>query len=309
MSIQKLMIPLIAILVAVAACASTNTVQTCAAWDTDCQQAADEQQAGGEPVTIAPAPPSARTQIASRGLCQPWENCASVASLPEKRDTARANMNPPAGKAPSTEPAPVTLAAVEPGALDTGRRPRVSSLQTGGTTISSRDKRGTEYLIGPGDQINIFVWRNPDVSVTVPVRPDGKISTPLVEDMVAVGKTPSLLARDIEKVLQTYIRDPVVTVIVTGFGGPYSQQIRVIGQATQPKTLPYRENMSLLDVIIAVGGLTEYASGNKATIVRKVEGKQKQIRVRIDDLVKKGDINANVFMRPGDILIIPESWF
>lgn len=168
---------------------------------------------------------------------------------------------------------------------------------------------GTEYLIGPGDQVQIYVWRNPEVSTSVPVRPDGKITTPLVEDMVAVGKTPTQLARDIEKVLGAYIRDPVVSVIVAGFGGPYSQQIRVVGQAAKPQTLPYKENMSLLDVMIAVGGLTEFAAGNKATIVRVVKDKQKHIQVRLDNLIKKGDISANVAVLPGDILIIPESWF
>lgn len=175
------------------------------------------------------------------------------------------------------------------------------------TPISTKSR--TDYLIGPGDRVQIFVWRNPEVSVTVPVRPDGKISTPLVEDMKAVGKTPHQLARDIEKILRTYIRQPVVTVIVNSFGGPYSQQIRIVGQATRPQTLAYKQNMSVLDVIIAVGGLTEFAAGNKARIVRKTAGKQSEIRVRLNDLVKKGDISANVAMQPGDILIIPESWF
>lgn len=165
------------------------------------------------------------------------------------------------------------------------------------------------YIIGPGDAVNIFVWRNPDVSNSVPVRPDGKITTPLVEDLQASGRTPSQLARDIEKSLATYIKDPLVTVIVTGFVGPYDQQIRVIGEAAKPQALPYREKMTLLDVMIAVGGTTEFANGNATTLVRRVNGQQMEYRVRIDDLIKDGDISANVHMLPGDVLIIPESWF
>ncbi len=166
-----------------------------------------------------------------------------------------------------------------------------------------------DYLIGPGDSVNITVWRNPEVSQTVPVRPDGKITTPLVEDLPASGKTATQLARDIEKVLGKYIQQPVVTVIVTGFVGPYTEQIRVIGQAAKPQALPYRQDMSLMDVMIAVGGITEFASGNKATIIRVVDGKQQKYGVRLSDLIKQGDISANTAMRPGDVLIIPESFF
>ncbi|TDY03783.1 polysaccharide export outer membrane protein [Thiohalophilus thiocyanatoxydans] len=166
-----------------------------------------------------------------------------------------------------------------------------------------------DYIIGPGDNVNIFVWRQPELSSTVPVRPDGKITTPLIEDLPASGKTPTRLARDMEKVLRKYIRDPVVTVIVTGFVGPYSQQVRVIGEAVNPQAIPYREHMSVLDVMIAVGGLTEFAAGNRASIVRRVNGKSQQFGVRLGDLVKEGDIEANVPVRPGDTLIIPESWF
>lgn len=165
-----------------------------------------------------------------------------------------------------------------------------------------------EYLIGPGDTVSINVWRNPEVSMSVPVRPDGKITTPLVEDLPASGKSPSHLARDIEKALSKYIQDPVVTVIVTGFIGPYSEQIRVIGQASKPQSLSYRENMTVLDVMIAVDGLTEFAAGNKATILRTAEG-NKEFNVRLDDLVNGGDVSANVQVRPGDVLIIPESFF
>jgi len=167
----------------------------------------------------------------------------------------------------------------------------------------------TDYLIGPGDNLSIIVWRNPEVSQVVPVRPDGKITTPLVEDLPASGKTSTELARDIEKALAKFIQQPVVTVIVTGFVGTYGEQIRVIGQAAKPQSLPYRRDMSILDVMIAVGGVTEFAAGNKASIIRSVDGKQQQFTVRLNDLIKDGDISANVPMRPGDILVIPESFF
>lgn len=167
----------------------------------------------------------------------------------------------------------------------------------------------SQYLIGPGDAVNIIVWRNPEVSMAVPVRPDGKITTPLVEDLPAAGKTSTALARDIEKALAKYIQQPVVTVVVTTFIGNYSEQIRVIGQATKPQALPYRRDMSLMDVMIAVGGTTEFAAGNRASLIRNVDGKQQRFNVRLDDLVKEGDISANVPMRPGDVLVIPESFF
>jgi polysaccharide export outer membrane protein len=166
-----------------------------------------------------------------------------------------------------------------------------------------------DYLIGPGDSVNIMVWRNPEVSMSVPVRPDGKITTPLVEDLQAAGKTPTDLARDIEKALAKFIQQPVVTVIVTNFIGNFSEQIRVIGQAAKPQALPYRRDMSLMDVLIAVGGVTEFAAGNRASLIRNVDGKQQKFNVRLDDLIKEGDISANMPMRPGDVLIIPESFF
>jgi len=164
------------------------------------------------------------------------------------------------------------------------------------------------YIIGPGDNINIIVWRNPELSMSVPVRPDGKVSTPLVDELVAQGKTSIEVARDIEKLLSKYVRDPVVTVIVTGFVGPYSEQIRVVGEAAKPQFLPYKQKMTLLDVMIAVGGLTDFAAGNDATILRGADG-NKQYSVRLKDLIKRGDVSANVEMRPGDILIIPQSLF
>jgi polysaccharide export outer membrane protein len=164
----------------------------------------------------------------------------------------------------------------------------------------------TRPLPAPSD---IIVWRNPEVSMSVPVRPDGKITTPLVEDLPASGKTSTELARDIEKALAKFIQQPVVTVVVSSFVGTYGEQIRVIGQAARPQSLPYRRDMSLMDVMIAVGGTTEFAAGNRASLVRTVDGKQQKFNVRIDDLVKDGDISANVPVRPGDVLVIPESYF
>jgi polysaccharide biosynthesis/export protein len=164
------------------------------------------------------------------------------------------------------------------------------------------------YHIGPTDVINVIVWRNPELSMSLPVRPDGMVNTPLVDDLVAVGKTPTELERDVEKALSKYIRDPVVTVVVSNFVGPASEQIRVVGEATKPQVLSYRKDMTVLDVMIAVGGLTDFAAGNDARIFRVSEG-GKLYAVRLRDLVKRGDISANVAMMPGDILIIPQSWF
>ena len=167
----------------------------------------------------------------------------------------------------------------------------------------------TDYTIGPGDTLKVFVWRHEDLSVTVPVRPDGRISTPLVEDMQAAGKTPTQLARDIEGVLKEFIRTPTVNVIVEKFVGTFGEQIRVVGQAANPQALPYRDGMTLLDVMIAVGGLGEFAAGNRAKLIRKVDGQQTETRVRVDDLLNDGDISQNVAMRPGDVVIIPEARF
>ncbi|MFM1891765.1 MAG: hypothetical protein RLZ44_842 [Pseudomonadota bacterium] len=167
----------------------------------------------------------------------------------------------------------------------------------------------TRYRIAPGDSVQIFVWRNPEVSTSVPVRPDGLLSAPLLEEIPAAGKTPAELARDLEAELSTYLRDPLVTVIVNGFVGIYREQIRVVGEASQPKALLYNDSMTLLDLMVAVGGLTNYADGNNSTLVRMVDGEQQQFRLRIDDLIREGDISANIDMRPGDIVIIPEAWF
>jgi polysaccharide export outer membrane protein len=165
------------------------------------------------------------------------------------------------------------------------------------------------YLLGPGDAVSVFVWGNPEVSGSFSIRPDGKMTMNLAEDMPATGKTPTQLAREIEKVLSKYIQDPIVTVTVGGGVGPYSQQIRVLGQATKPQTLSYREQMSLLDLMIMVGGITDFAAGNRASILRVVDGKPQQFGVRLDDLIKDADVSANVELRPGDVLIIPERWF
>ncbi len=165
------------------------------------------------------------------------------------------------------------------------------------------------YKIGPGDTLRIFVWGNPGLSDTVPVRPDGRVSIPLLEDLEVTNKTPTELAREIEQKLSAYVQDPLVTVIVTAFVGPFTQQVRVVGAAVEPQAIPYRANMTALDVMIEVGGLTEFAAGNRATLIRTEDNEQKQYRVRLDDLVKDGDISANVEMQPGDILIIPESFF
>ena len=165
-----------------------------------------------------------------------------------------------------------------------------------------------EYKVGPGDTLNINVWRNPELSSSVPVRPDGKVTTPLVDELVAQGKTPTEIARDVEKALAKFVRDPVVTVVVTNFVGPYSEQIRVVGEAAKPQFLPYKQKMTVMDVMIAVGGLSEFADGNKATLIRASEN-NKRYSVRLKDLVQRGDISANVEMLPGDILIIPQGWF
>ncbi len=165
------------------------------------------------------------------------------------------------------------------------------------------------YLIGPGDSVNIFVWRNPEVSGSFVVRPDGMITTSLVEDIKVSGKTPTQLARDIEVVLSQYIKAPIVTVSVSGFVGPFTEQVRVIGEALNPMAVNYRQNMTLLDLMIQVGGLTEFANGNGAVLIRVEDGVQKEYDIELDDLIQYGNINANVDILPGDIIIIPEDWF
>ncbi|MFO1393224.1 MAG: XrtA/PEP-CTERM system exopolysaccharide export protein [Steroidobacteraceae bacterium] len=162
------------------------------------------------------------------------------------------------------------------------------------------------YIIGPGDQIQVFVWRNPELSTTVPVRPDGKISTPLVNDLVAVGKTPAQLSRDIEKILAEYIRSPQVSVILLQARSVFSE-VRVVGEVARPQAVPYRSGMTVLDVVLTVGGLNPFAAGNRSKIVRKEGGKDVEIRVKLEDLLNDGDMSQNVAVKPGDVLVVPQS--
>ena len=167
----------------------------------------------------------------------------------------------------------------------------------------------TEYRIGPGDQLNIFVWNHPELSLSVPVRPDGLLSTPLVENVKAEGKTPSQLGKDLEAAMGEYVRGPKVNVIVTGFQGSLEDRIRVVGAAAKPQALPYRAGMTLIDVMVAVGGLSEFAAGNRAVISRREGDKQVRVPVKLNDLLNRGDITADVPVKPGDVIIIPESRF
>jgi polysaccharide biosynthesis/export protein len=192
-------------------------------------------------------------------------------------------------------------------AAGTGGRPELPPA----SYVATREMPGEEYVIGPLDQLNIFVWRNPELSAKVQVRPDGRITTPLVSDMPAVGKTPAMLADDMKRALGEYIKDPIVSVIVENFSGTYSQQVRVVGATEKPASIPYRANMTLLDAMIAVGGLNEYAAGDRARLVRydRDTGKQREYALSISRLLKKGDSRANVRLEPGDVIIIPESMF
>ena len=177
--------------------------------------------------------------------------------------------------------------------------------------VATQEGPGEEYVIGPLDSLTIFVWRNPELGAKVQVRPDGRISTPLIADMPAVGKTPTMLAQDIKVQLSEYIRDPLVSVIVDNFSGTFSQQIRIVGATEKPASIPYRANMTLLDAMISVGGLSEYAAGNKARLIRydRMTGRQREFAVKLSDLLKRGDTSANVRLEPGDVIIIPESSF
>jgi polysaccharide export outer membrane protein len=167
---------------------------------------------------------------------------------------------------------------------------------------------GPDYLIGPGDKLQIYVWQNADLTVTVPVRQDGKVSTPLVEDMLAAGKTPSVLARDIEAVLAEYVRSPKVNVFVLEAVSAFSQ-VKVTGQVKTPQAMPFHEGMTVLDAVLAAGGLTDFAAGNRARVVRTVDGKQQEIKIHLDKLLNSGDMSQNVALRPGDVILIPESRF
>jgi polysaccharide export outer membrane protein len=177
-------------------------------------------------------------------------------------------------------------------------------------TANSAQANNTQYVIGAGDNLGISVYHAPELSVPgLPVRPDGRISMPLIPDIVAAGKTPTQLGKELEERLKEYIKDPIVTVMVTGFIGPFSRQVRVIGEATEPAAIPYRDHMTVLDLMIAVKGLTKYAAGNSAIIVRGAGEKRETIKVRLSDLIKNGDIDQNIELLPGDTLIIPQSWF
>ena len=180
------------------------------------------------------------------------------------------------------------------------------------TFVALQEGPGEEYVIGPLDNLTIHVWRNPELGADkIQVRPDGRVTIPLVKDMPAVGKTPSMLEEDIRLQLSQYIEDPLVSVIVNEFAGTFSQQVRIVGATEQPASLPYRANMTVLDAMIAVGGLSEFASGNRAKLIRfdKQSGEQKEYALRLNDLLKRGDSQANVLLRPGDVIIIPESAF
>ena len=209
---------------------------------------------------------------------------------------------------------PITLAVV-------GLAPMLLSACIGGgggrselppaAFVASQEKPGEEYVIGPLDQLNIFVWRQPELSSKVQVRPDGRITTPLINDMPAVGKTPAMLSEDMRLALGEYIKDPIVSVIVENFSGTYSQQVRIVGATEKPASLAYRANMTLLDAMIAVGGLNQYAAGNRARLIRydRHTGKQTEYNLKIATLLKSGDPSANVRLQPGDVIIIPESMF
>lgn len=196
--------------------------------------------------------------------------------------------------AETAETAPATAAPVPPAA------PQLPKDKPAENKVSD------DYMIGPGDTLQVFIWRNPELTTTVPVRPDGKISTPLVEDMVAVGKTPSVLARDIEKVLAEYVRSPQVNVIVTLPTSAFSQ-VKVIGQVLRPQSVPYRDGLTVLDAVLAVGGLAPFAAGNRGKVVRTVNGKTTEIKVKISNLVNNGDMRQNIALQPGDVIVIPES--
>lgn len=201
-----------------------------------------------------------------------------------------------------------TLAAMLLAGCVGGGRPELPPA-TG--AVAGQETPSEEYIIGPLDQLQIFVWRNPELSSEVQVRPDGRITTPLISDMPAVGKTPAMLADDLKYALSEYIKDPIVSVIVKNFSGTFSQQVRIVGATAKPASIPFRANMTALDAMIAVGGLSEFASGNRSRLVRvdKGTGRQREFKLRLGDLLKNGDITANVKLEPGDVIIIPESMF
>jgi polysaccharide export outer membrane protein len=204
------------------------------------------------------------------------------------------------------------IAALAATALLAGCASRASGPQLPPASfVSLSDGPGEEYIIGPLDELTVFVWRNPELGAKVQVRPDGRITTPLITDMPAVGKTPTMLAEDIKLQLSQFIQEPIVSVIVNSFAGTFSQQVRIVGATEKPASIPYRANMTLLDAMIAVGGLSEFAAGNRAKLVRfdKISGRQQEYAIKLGDLIKRGDSRANVLLQPGDVIIIPESMF
>jgi polysaccharide export outer membrane protein len=245
-----------------------------------------------------------------RHTASPWTIWAAVALL----GACAAPAAPPAATSPAPAvavappPGPSSAAAAAKPAADTAATP--AATPPADAAVRSDTPSGAQYVIGAGDQLGISVYRAPELSVpTLSVRPDGRISMPLIPDIVAAGKTPTQLGKELEERLKEYVKDPIVTVMVSGFIGPFSRQVRVIGAATEPMAIPYRDHMTVLDVMIATKGLTKFASGNRAVIVRLNGEKKESIKVRLDDLLKDGDIDQNVEMQPGDTLIIPESWF
>jgi polysaccharide biosynthesis/export protein len=202
----------------------------------------------------------------------------------------------------------ISLIALVSASVACGQTPAVGGSPETPVPVPAKNAVSDDYKIGPGDTLQVFVWRNPELTSTVPVRPDGKISTPLVEDMVAVGKTPSQLARDIEKVLGEYVRSPQINVIVTQPTSAFSQ-IKVIGQVVRPQSIPYRDGLTVLDAVLAVGGLAPFAAGNRAKVVRNDHGKSAEIKVKISDLVDDGDMRQNIALQPGDVIVIPPSRF
>jgi len=230
-----------------------------------------------------------------------WSKCMRVAACAVSllfglhvSLSASAAAQEPATPAPATAtPPPNATPAAKPGAS---------------ASAPAENKVSADYIIGPGDTLQVFVWRSPELTTTVPVRPDGKISTPLVEDMTAVGKSPSQLARDIEGVLAEYVRSPQVNVIVTQPASAFSQ-IRVIGQVAHPQSIAYRDGLTVLDAVLAVGGLGPFAAGNRAKVVRNENGKTQEIKVKLSSLVNNGDMKQNIALRPGDVIVVPESRF
>ena len=247
------------------------------------------------------------TRTGRHAACAPARSRPICAALGAVVLAACGQFAAAAGAAESTPAAPALPAAAT--TAPTGPPPAADSAAPSSVAPGGRSTVSAEYIIGPGDTIQVFVWRSPELSVTVPVRPDGKISTPLVEDVVAVGKTPTELARTMEAVLGAYIRSPQVNIIVTNALSAFSQ-ITVVGQIAKPQTIAYKAGMTVMDVVLAVGGLTNFASGNRAKILRKDPGgKEIQIKVRLQDLLEKGKMSENVAVRPGDVLVVPESIF